>query len=116
MSVHDFFADSIKALIDEYGQPDISIVTPGAPTGPEWDPQPGPDVVTPIQAAAKGVSARYVDETVLASDIQVPAYPWGSEATLADKVRIGTKDHEIVRIKRIPAAGTVVAWILFVRS
>lgn len=116
MSVHEHFAETIIALVEEYDEGDISIVRPGVDTGPEWDPQPGEPQVDVIQAVAKGVSARYVDDLVSASDIQVPAVPFGFEADLSHKIRIGTKDHEIIRIKRIPASGIVTAWILFVRA
>lgn len=116
-NVHGFFAPVVRALLDRYGQPDIALVRPGAPTGPDYDPQPGAPTTTPLpRASARGVQARYVDGLIRATDLQVTVEPWGFAPTLADQISIGGVLHEIVSIRRIPSAGVVTAWMIFVRA
>lgn len=114
----DYAGLSVKAAaaITKFDQGNIFYVPPGTTTGPEWDPQPVAAESVKIQAVAFGVSAKYVDELVRATDIEVTAAVWSGTPVLAGTVTIAGVSHEIVRITRIPAAGDVVAWQMIVRA
>jgi len=91
-------------------------VVPGS--GPAANP--GPSVETPfkVDATARGVSFRYIDnKSVVASDLQIthavhPGFvPDEKGFVLIDGVR-----HKVIRAIRKPAAGTPVAYTLVIRK
>ena len=89
----------------------------GTNTGTAFNPIEGAPTLTTINAVAKGVEQKYLaDSYISASDIQVTSAVFGIEPTLSDKIEMNNKLHEIVSIKRIPASGSVIAWLIFVKS
>ncbi len=65
---------------------------------------------------ARGVSSKFVDgETILATDLMVLAKA-DTAAAVGDMLRIDGVDHLIVRLDKIPAAGTTVAKRYIVRA
>lgn len=46
-----------ERLIRENGRT-ATLIAPGAPTGPAWNPQPGPDVETPVQIVELSLSGQ----------------------------------------------------------
>lgn len=91
---------------------------PGTPD-PETPWEPGEPTVTTytLQATVRGVSKDLVDgTTILASDLEITAAAFGAEPDPADTVTIDGKAVTLVRVIRVPAAGTVVAWKLIVRG
>lgn len=107
-----------------FGQGKIELVrlVPGAPPAEPWEmPGPGSEVVTELKGAARGISADLVGSEVApgvqlkATDLVVIVAPWGGEYDVADVVRIDGKDVTLMRVDRIPAAGTVSAFRFYVR-
>ena len=89
----------------------------GAPTGPEWNPTPGTPVSYTLDATVQGVEADYVDGSlILATDKQVTCAVFGAEPSLAGTITIDGKVCQIVRVDKVPGAGTVIAWRIFVRA
>lgn len=118
MSGFDYskLAAKTAKILDRFDQGNIFAIRPGEPTGPDWDPRPGDPVVTPLKAVAFGVSKQYIDGLITGADIEVTAAPWGEDPDTSHTIRIGAREHEIIRINRIPAAGTLVAWQIFVKG
>lgn len=96
---------------------------------PETPYEPGAltETVFTLDATAKGVSAKYVDGTlILASDLMVVssvmAMNGTSQATeaiepsLTDILTIDGTPHRIKRIDATPASGTPVVYTLFVEA
>lgn len=106
----------VQTIVDRFDQGDIYYVPQGAETSDPWDPQPEQGEPVKIDAVAFGVSKQYIDESISASDIEVTASVWSTVPELSGQIQIGDKLHEIIRIKRIPEAGIVVAWQIFVKS
>lgn len=106
-------------LLTKFDQGGIALVSPGTPTGPAWNPTPGTPVSRPIKGTLRGVSAQYIDGSiVLATDLQctAPAFEDNHEPSLSDTLSNGAQVLQVVKVERVPAAGLVVAWRLFVRS
>ena len=108
-------------LLTKFDQGGLSLVSPGAPTGPAYDPQPGADASRPFVGVLRGVSAQYVDGSlVLATDLQctAPAFGDGYEPTLSDTLSNNGAILQVIKVERIPAATSApaIAWRLICRS
>lgn len=107
-------------LLAEFAQGVVTVTVPGTTTpGPNpWDPPVVTDPVTyPLDATVKGVSKEFVDgTTILATDLEVTAAVFGAEAGPADAVSIDGTAMTLLKVIRVPAAGTVVAWKWIVRG
>ena len=89
----------------------------GPATGPAWNPTPGAPVSYTLDATVQGVEADYVDGSlILATDKQVTCAVFGAEPSLAGTITIDGKVCQIVRVDKVPGAGTVIAWRIFVRA
>lgn len=116
----DFYSDMqgvATEILTDFNQGEIAYVieTPG--NGSDDDPGEPSVATTPLTSAtARGVEFKYVAGDVLASDLQI-VMPGGIVTPepegyfTVDGVR-----HKIVEIKRVPAAGTPVAFIVIVRK
>ena len=93
--------------------------------GESYNPAPATFDVYVMEAAVLGVTSKYVDgEMVKADDLQVYTSPFfmkdGAqvqiEPQMSDEVWIDGVNHRINKIERVPAAGTVSAFFIFVAS
>ena len=93
----------------------LAVYTPGG--GPAHDPGEPTYPETDFAGTVRGVSAHHLADTLIqASDLIVTMAGSAATPKLTDRVKIGGEYHTIVKIERKPAAGTVVAWRLFVRK
>lgn len=101
----------------KFSQGTVVYTITGAPTGPAWNPTPGAPVSYTLDATVQGVEADYVDGSlILATDKQVTCAVFAVEPSLAGTIAIDGKVCQIVRIDKLPGAGTVIAWRIFVRA
>lgn len=123
MTFYAEMAQTVRDLLqpdDEggLGQGDIALVrsTPGpAPANP-WDPpsQPIP-VRTPLDGAARGVGKELIGAPVenggqiVATDLSVIVTPWGGEYGPRDVLEIDGRAVTVLKVERIPEAGTTCA-------
>ena len=104
-------------LMAKFSQGQVVYTIAGPSTGPEWNPTPGAPVSYTLDATVQGVEADYVDGSlILATDKQVTCAVFGAEPSLAGTITIDGKVCQIVRVDKVPGAGTVIAWRLFVRA
>lgn len=104
-------------LMAKFSQGQVVYTITGAPTGPEWNPTPGAPVSYALDATVQGVEADYVDGSlILATDKQVTCAVFAVEPSLAGTITIDGKVCQIVRVDKVPGAGTVIAWRIFVRA
>lgn len=104
-------------LMAKFSQGQVVYTITGAPTGPEWNPTPGAPVSYTLDATVQGVEADYVDGSlILATDKQVTCAVFAVEPSLAGTITIDGKVCQIVRVDKVPGAGTVIAWRIFVRA
>lgn len=104
-------------ILSEFQQGTVRYIHPGADTGTAYDPQPGTPVPYDLDATVRGVSAQYIQEGYIsASDLQVTASVFGREPTLEGVVEIDGREHQIIRIDPVPAAGTAVIWRIFCKG
>lgn len=107
-------------LLDRFNQGVITITKPGteAPGPNPWDPPVITDPVThTLSATAKPVSEEFINgTTIIATDIEITAAVFGADPDPADQMQVDGKPVTIIKVMRIPAAGTVVAWRLIVRG
>jgi hypothetical protein len=104
-------------LMAKFSQGQVVYTITGAPTGPAWNPTPGAPVSYTLDATVQGVDADYVDGSlILATDKQVTCAVFAVEPLLAGTITIDGKVCQIVRVDKVPGAGTVIAWRIFVRA
>ena len=104
-------------LMAKFSQGQVVYTITGAPTGPAWDPTPGAPVSYTLDATVQGVEADYVDGSlILATDKQVTCAVFAVEPSLAGTITIDGKVCQIVRVDKVPGAGAVIAWRIFVRA
>ena len=104
-------------VLGEFRQGVIRYIEAGPSSGPAWNPTPGEDVISVLDATANGVSAEYVDgKSVLATDLMVTAAVFDRVPTMSGRLEIDGKEVQIVKIMDKPAAGTVVVWSFICRA
>lgn len=104
-------------LMAKFSQGQAVYTITGPSTGPEWNPTPGAPVSYTLDATVQGVEADYVDGSlILATDKQVTCAVFAVEPSLAGTITIDGKVCQIVRVDKVPGAGTVIAWRIFVRA
>jgi len=117
MSFYDEMQGVATELLDEFNQGTLRYIHPGEPTGPAYDPQPGLPTAYDVDGVVRGVSQQYVDGSyVLATDQQATISVFGREPTAEGVLEVDGNDRQIVRVDRLPGAGTVVAYRLIIRS
>lgn len=109
--------DTAKRLMDRFAQGTVYHIRDGAPTGPVNNPTPGVPVKTLVDATVSGVDAQYIQEGfVTGSDLQMTVPEFGIEPLTSDRFEIDGREHEVIRVDRIPASGVVVAYRMFLKS
>ena len=104
-------------LMAKFSQGQVVYTITGPSTGPEWNPTPGVPVSYTLDATVQGVEADYVDGSlILATDKQVTCAVFAVEPSLAGTITIDGKVCQIVRVDKVPGAGAVIAWRIFVRA
>ena len=117
MSFYTRLQGTATKLLDKYGQGTISHIRDGEPTGPSYDPTPGQAVVTPVTASVKGASARYVqDGFISAQDLELICSVFGFDPVQSDRFSIDGRELQVIMVEPIPAAGTTVAWRVFLKT
>lgn len=112
------FYDEMQAmateLLTDFDQGGFALCV-ATPTGPAHSPTiTYPE--TPFAGAVEGVTAQHMkDSLVQAADLAV-LMPGTLTPNGADRVKIGGKQHSIVKIIPIPATGTVAAYEVIVRK
>lgn len=86
---------------------------PAAP----WDPVAGTTETVPLLAAVRGAGREWVDgETILATDLQAIIAVPEIMPVPADVVTVDGRALTVIRVQRIPEAGTTVAVRIFMRA
>src|SRR6188768_1958445 len=128
MSFYDEMALAAQDIIKSFKTGNVQLHRSTSilqPPGESYNPTPPTFDVYAMEAAVLGVSAKYVDgEMVKADDLQVYTSSFfmkdGAqiqiEPQMSDEILIDGVDHRINKIERIPAAGTVSAFLIFVAS
>lgn len=104
-------------LLKKFQQGSINYIITGPDTGPDYNPTPGAPISYPLDATANGVEQKYIKEGyIAASDIQVTAAVFDVEPTDKGVIEIDGKEKQIIAVKKLPAAGVISAWVIFVKS
>ena len=117
MSFYTRLQGTASKLLGEYAQGTITHIRDGEATGPSYDPTPGVPVVTPVTASVKGVSSKYVqDGFISAQDLELICSVFGFDPVQSDRFSIDGRELQVIMVEPIPAAGTTVAWRVFLKS
>lgn len=104
-------------LLGEFSQGTVYYVAPGTKTGDDWNPTEAAGTETLIDAVISGVNPRYINGTTIHETDLVAVI--GAESvtpSMAGKIKVDGKLHQIVMIEPLPAAGTVCAYRVFIRA
>ena len=117
MTFYTRLQSTATKLLSEYAQGTIAHIRDGEPTGPSYDPTPGVPVVTPVTATIKGMSARYVQDGFISmQDLELFCSVFGFDPVQSDRFSIDGRELQVIMVEPIPAAGTTVAWRVFLKS
>lgn len=117
MSIYDDFRTLAGELLREFDQGGISLMVYTAGSGPSYDPGAPTYKSNSVNGVAKGVDAELLKDSLIQSSDKVVTIPASSGLApkMEDRVKVGGKDHGIVKIITTPAAGTAVVYKLVVR-
>jgi len=117
MSFYTRLQDTASKLLGEYAQGTITHIRDGEATGPSYDPTPGVPVVTPVTASVKGVSSKYLQDGFISmQDLELICSVFGFDPLQSDRFSIDGRQLQVIMVEPIPAAGTKVAWRVFLKS
>ncbi len=116
----DFYTDMqnvANEVLSDFKQGEIAYVIETLGNGPADDPGSSSLTTTELtNATARGVEFKYVSGDVLASDLQIVFGAGIIEPQPQGYFTVDGVRYKIVEIKRIPAAGTPVSYIVVVRK
>ena len=120
MAFYDDMQNVATGLLTSFNQGVITLTrsVPGTvPNADEpWITNPPTETVHPIKGVVKAVSKKYIDgTTILSTDSEVTIAAFAIEPNNTDKLTIDGVDIQVIDIKRIPAAGTLVVTKIIVR-
>lgn len=117
MSFYDDMRAVADELLTEFAQGTVTLTrTTQTAAANAWDAPTESDESETLSAVVRGVTAQFVDgQEILATDLMATIKVPATEPALADVVTIDGVPMTILRIDRIPAAGTVSAYRLFLR-
>lgn len=92
------------------------VVTESAPGANAWDPPIQTESRLPMDATAKGVTAYQADDLVSISDIGITSAVFGAEPKVGGIVEVDGVQRQVLKVRRIPEAGTLVAWKIYVKG
>lgn len=118
MTIYDRARQTASKLFSKFGQGAVSLQreVPGE-GGDAWNPPSAVPVSYGLDATVSGVTARYVDGTlVTASDLMVRCAVPEVKPLLTDRVMIDGTPRAILKIQPIPAAGPPAAYLIFVKG
>lgn len=136
MTFYDDMQDFASEMLVEFSQGVVTLTRtiPGTPDPAEpWEPVVDVVETYRLDAVAKSVSDKFVDgTTILATDTEITAAatmdlesvtggggtlgPTQVEIKPGDGVTIDGQAVAVLKVMRIPRAGTCIAWRLIVRS
>ena len=117
MSFYGDMQGIASELLKEFKQGVVAYMEPGAVTGPDYAPVIGPEVEHVLDAAVSGVGGMYRDSTLIRqTDKLVTAAVFGAVPTMAGAIVVDGQRLQIVQIKAVPEAGTVICWKIVVRA
>ena len=117
MTFYTRLQSTATKLLSEYAQGTITHIRDGEPSGPSYDPTPGVPVSTPVDASVKGASSKYIqDGFISAQDLQMTCSVFGFDPVQSDRFSIDGRELQVIMVEPIPAAGTTVAWRVFLKS
>lgn len=119
MSIYDEARQIAADVMPEFKQGDIRYVSISSAAGatPDRAGTPVKTASEPLNATARPVSTKYVDNShIVQSDKQVTIPNDGIATPEIDgMIRIDGVDHKIIEIMPRPAAGSPVVWTVVVR-
>ncbi len=116
-SVYERMQATATRLLDKYDQGPFTYYEPGTVSGPEYDPVIGPETEHTVSGTASGVEEKYIkDGYISGSDIQMTLKVFSVSPSNSGEILVNGVRRQIIEVQQIPAAGTPVAWRLFVRS
>lgn len=117
MSIYQRSQKTASRLLGQFAQGSVAyVVTQEEPGAEPWDPPTITEARLPMDAAVKGVQAFQADTLVTMDDLVVTCAVFDAEPAVGGIVEIDGDQHQVLRVERIPAAGTVVAWRVFVKG
>lgn len=94
-----------------------TLLRKGEPTGPEYDPQPGPDLEIPVKLLGDTIALGLVNgSTIAASDRREMMAAEGTVPTPADRLRLDGIVYAIVRAEPYAPGGVPLFFDLILRA
>lgn len=106
--------DTATELLTEFNQGVIQFV-PMVDGANEWDAKTEGAPID-ISATVKGAVSQYWSELITQSDLEVTSAVFSQAPTMDGLISIDGSKKQIIQIDPIPAAGTPVAWRIFVKG
>lgn len=118
MTFYDELQNVASELLKEFKQGTIQYVRVVPGNGPPDNPGPATTQSIEVDAVARGVSYKYVKDSVaLSTDLTVTmAVRSGITPNMRDFIDIDGKRYKIVQDISVPAAGTRAVWKFIVRK
>ena len=100
---------------DGVGAVPVTIIRPGVPTGPKWEPTPGAPVTHTFKALPAG--AAYTRRTGVALGAKERVYSLANHGVtiaplISDTLNIYDVSWPVIEVLPIDAAGAVIAWMV----
>ena len=115
MSFYANLQATADRLIKRFGK-SAMLETEGAPTGPEWNPQPGPAVLTPITVVETGYSLTDRNETLIQSGDWVGIADSQVEIVRGAVLLVGGKRLRVAEVEPLNPGGTVLLYQVVARA
>lgn len=117
LPVADFYTEMqgvATELLTEFKQGVVTYIPLVAGTN-DWDPKTDGTPI-PLNATVRGAQKQYFSDLITQSDLQLNAAVFGTVPDNSGVVTIDGARRSVIKVEPIPAAGTTVAWLIFVKG
>lgn len=109
-------AAEVAAAVGDVGHA-ATLIRPGSPTGPEWDPTPGPEQRIPVKLLGDSLSLGLISGSAIqAGDRREMMAAEGTTPTPADSLQIGGTTYAIIRADPFAPGGVALFYDLILRA
>lgn len=114
---YDDMQDLAANILTEFNQGELVYVAPSTASGDPWNPTLVTGSRTTVKGVGRGVQQKYVDGThVVATDQQYTIQAGTVTPVAGATIEVDGTTLQVVKVIKVPAAGTPVVWMVFARS
>lgn len=117
MSLYQRMNKTASKLLGKYSQGDAFLIVQTEQEGANpWDDPVITNERIPLNITARGAQQRDTDGRVTLDDSHLVVADFGGVLSIGNIIEVDGKERQILRVNRVPDAGQIVCWHVFLKG